>query len=356
MTDFDRKIRELSRNVNIPKGYDDRIEDVLQKIPKAQEEYTKKNRWMHKRKLAIAFCLICILSVLGGVVMEANANIFDTFKLTIMDILNIGAEDEKLGVESKNEQIQSKPDLFLELQEVVTDNQGTYLLIKITAPTDITFSKKISFDYFAFCEGENYNADKLIGGGRDCYLLETMEGKPNVATYIVNLTANMEEFEGKKLTAYFKDLTLDPNGEDPQLLVEGMWSITFVSELTVKESIQIEGNSDMVFPFVNTTATVENIEVTPLGMTLVSDVSKFPFEDLGISDTTIAIRLKMIDGSEIDIMPSNPDKKWIVENGSIEYIQTDGKSFQKDIYSFREAVDIAKLIGIYIQDLYVPVE
>ena len=135
-----------------------------------------------------------------------------------------------------------------------------------------------------------------------------------------------------------------------------MWSITFVSEITVKESIQIEGNSDMVFPFVNTTATVEDIEITPLGMTLVSDVSRVPFEDLGISDTTIAIRLKMIDGSEIDIMPSNPEKEWIVESGSIEYDQRDEKSFQKDIYSFKEAIDIAKVVGVYIQDLYVPVE
>ena len=135
-----------------------------------------------------------------------------------------------------------------------------------------------------------------------------------------------------------------------------MWSITFVSKITVKKSIQIEGNSDMVFPFVNTTATVEDIEITPLGMTLVSDVSRVPFEDLGISDTTIAIRLKMIDGSEIDIMPSNPEKEWIVESGSIEYDQRDEKSFQKDIYSFKEAIDIAKVVGVYIQDLYVPVE
>lgn len=356
MTDFDRKIRELSRNVDIPKGYDNRIEDTLQQIPEDEEEYSRRNPFMNKKKLAIVFCLICIFSILGGSVMEANANIFETFKITIMDILNIGEEDEELGVESKTEQIESKPDLFLELQEVVTDHQGIYLLVKITAPADIALSKEISFDYFAFCEGENYNADKLIGGGRDCYLLESMEEKPNVATYVVNLTANMEEFEGKNITAYFKDLTLDPNGENPQLLVEGMWSITFVSEITVKESIQVEGNADMVFPFVNTTATVEHIEVTPLGMTLVSDVSKVPFEDLGISDTTIAIRLKMIDGSEIDIMPSNPDKEWIVESGSIEYDQRDEKSFQKDIYSFKEAIDIAKVVGVYIQDLYVPVE
>lgn len=355
MTDFDKNIRELSRNVNIPKGYDRKIDDVLKNIPETEEEDSRKIHFGNKKKLAIVFCFICIFSVLGGSVMEANANIFETFKITIMDILNIGKDEEELGIESKKEQIESKPDLFLELREVVTDTQGIYLLVKITAPADISFNKEIGFDYFAFCEGENYNSDKLIGGGRDCYLLESMEEKPNVATYVVNLTANMEEFEGKYITAYFKDLTLDPNGENPQLLVEGMWSITFVSEITVKESIQIEGNSDMVFPFVNTTATVENIEVTPLGMTLVSDVSKVPFEDLGISDTTIAIRLKMIDGSEIDIMPSNPEKEWIVESGSIEYDQTDGKSFQKDIYSFTQAIDITKVIGVYIQDLYVPV-
>ena len=80
-------------------------------------------------------------------------------------------------------------------------------------------------------------------------------------------------------------------------------------------------------------------------MTLVSDVSRVPFEDLGISDTTIAIRLKMIDGSEIDIMPSNPEKEWIVESGSIEYDQRDEKSFQKDIYSFKEAIFPISIYG-----------
>lgn len=356
MTDFDKKIRELSRNVNIPKGYDKSIEDVLQNIPEEKVDYSGGNRWLNKKKLAVVFSLICIVTVLGSSVMKANANIFETFKLTIMDILNIGEEDEELGVESKKEQIESKPDLNLEMQEVVTDNQGMYLLVKITAHPDITFSKKVGFDYFAFCEGENYNADKLIGGGRDCYLLETLDEKPNVATYVVSLTADMKELEGEYVTAYFKDLTLDPNGENPQLLVEGMWSITFVSELTVKESVRIEGDGSMTFPFVNTTATVEHIELTPLGITLLSDVSKVPFEDLGISDTTIAIRLKMIDGSEINIMPSDPEKEWIVDNGNIEYSQENGRSFQKDTYSFKEAIDITKVVGFYIQDVYVPVE
>lgn len=353
MTDFDKKMRELSQNVDIPEGYDKRIEDVLQEILDDEETYYRRKHWLNKKKIAVAFGLVCIICFLGGSVMNVNANILETFKLTIMDILNIG--EEELGVESKKEQIESKPDLKLEMQEVVTDNQGMYLLVKITAPPDITFSKEVGFDYFAFCEGENYNADKLIGGGRDCYLLETIEEKPNVATYVVSLTADMKELEGEYVTAYFNDLTLDPNGEN-KLLVEGMWSITFVSELTVKESVSIEGDSSMVFPFVNTTATVEHIELTPLGITLLSDVSKVPFEDLGISDTTIAIRLKMIDGSEINIMPSDSEKEWIVDTGSIEYSQEDGHSFQKATYSFNEAIDITKVVGFYIQDIYLSIE
>lgn len=354
MTDFDKKMRELSQNVDIPEGYDKRIEDILQEIQDDEVNYyNRRKHWLNMKKIAVAFGLICIICFFGGSVMKVNADILETFKLTIMDILNI--EEEELGVESKKEQIESKPDLKLEMQEVVTDNQGMYLLVKITAPPDITFSKKVGFDYFAFCEGENYNADKLIGGGRDCYLLEMMEEKPNVATYVVSLTADMKELEGKYVTAYFNDLTLDPNGEN-KLLVEGMWSITFVSELTVKESVSIEGDSSMVFPFVNTTATVEHIELTPLGITLLSDVSKVPFEDLGISDTTIAIRLKMIDGSEINIMPSDSEKEWIVDNGSIEYSQEDGRSFQKDTYSFNKAIDITKVVGFYIQDIYLPIE
>lgn len=355
MTNFDKKIRELSRNVDIPKGYDKRIEDILQKIPETEEHYSGRKHWLNKKKLSVAFCLICIVSVLGMGAIEANANIFETFKLTIMDILNIGEEDKELGVESKKEQIESKLDLMLEMQEAVIDDQGVYLLVKITAPAGITFNEEVSFDYFAFCEGENYNADKLIGGGRDCHLLETMEEKPNVATYVVNLAADMRDLEGKYVTAYFKDLTLDPNGENPQLLVEGMWSVTFLSDITVKEKIEIEGKPDMEFSFVDTTATVENIELTPLGLTILSDVSRFPFEDLGISDTSIAVRLKLIDGSEIHIMPHDPEEEWIVDSGSTEYSEENGKSFQKDVYLFTSAIDITKVVGVYIQDLYVPV-
>lgn len=358
MTKFDKMMKELSRNVEIPKEYNKRVDAVLNSLPEKNEPFPVRKRWTNKRKFAIAFCLICIFCLVKFSSIEANANIFETFRITIMDILNIeeDEEKEKLGVESNIEQVESKPDLMLELKETVIDNHGIYLLVKVTAPANITFDKEISFDYFAFCEGENYNADKLIGGTRDCYLLETIEEKPNVATYVMNLTADMEEYEGKEVTAYFKDLTTDPNGDNPELLVEGMWSITFLADMTVKENIEIEGTQDMEFPFINTTAAVERIEITPLGITLLSDVSKVPFEDLGISDTTITLRLKMIDRSEVYIMPDNPEEEWIVDGSNVEYSQENGKSYQKDTYSFAKVLDITKVVGIYVQDLYIPVE
>ena len=41
------------------------------------------------------------------------------------------------------------------------------------------------FDYFCFCEGDNYNVDQLIGGAISCELLEVNESSPNIATYVV---------------------------------------------------------------------------------------------------------------------------------------------------------------------------
>lgn len=358
MTEFDKKIKELSRNIEIPKGYSQKIDDTLRSLDEREERKYTKPHWINKKRLGFAICLIGIFCFLRISTIEANANIFETFQITIMDFLNIGKDEEKekLGLESNTEQVESKPDLMLELKEAVIDSNGIYLLVKVTAPTNVVFDKEITFDYFAFSEGENYNADKLIGGIRDCHLLETMEEKPNVATYVMTLTTDMEAYEGKKVTAYFKDLTVDPNGSQPRLLVEGMWSITFQADATVKEKIEIEGNSDITFPFVNTTAALERVEITPLGMTILSDVSKVPFDDLGISDTTITVRLKLIDGSEVYIMPSNPEQKWIVDGSNVEYSEENGKSYQKDTYSFSEALDITKVVGIYLQEQYVPVE
>ncbi len=358
MNNFDKRIREHARKVEIPEGYDERIEQILQTLPPEDETEQKKSVWHPQRRFvfAAAFALILVVAVAGMNVAEANAGIFHRFKMTIMDILGIDQEDEELGVESRKEKIESKPELSLELQESVVDEQGVYLLVKITAPVSVEFDKKISFDYFAFCEGEHYNTDNLIGGGTDCRLLEKDPEKPNEAVYVVNLTSDMKKYQDKNVTVSFKDLTRDPNGDSPEVLVEGMWSITFPAEMTVKNKVVIKGNEKLEFPFVNTTAYVDKIKLTPLGITVTADVSRMPFEDLGVSDTSIEIRLKMIDGSELAVSSPEQGQKWIVESGSIEFDQKKGHSYEKCIYFFQEAINVAKVAGIYVQDLYVPVE
>lgn len=357
MTEFDKKVKELARNVEVPREYNQKVDDVLRSLPEQEPSASSHKKWRGRAGMGVLLCLVGIVCLLrfGGI--EASANFFEAFRITIMDLLHVGGEEEqeKLQVESREERIESKQDLMLELQETLIDSQGIYVLVQVTAPPDITLNKDITFDYFAFCEGENYNADKLIGGATDCYLIETMEEKPNVAVYVMNLSADMEAYEGREITACFKDLTVNPNGENPELLVEGMWSITFSADMTVRESIEVEGTPDMEFSYITTTAWLKQIRITPLGMTILSDVSNMPYEDLGISDTTILVRLKMIDGSELYIRSDNPDEAWIVDSGSSEFNEENGTFLQKDIYTFKEVLDISKVIGIYVQDIYVPV-
>lgn len=271
--------------------------------------------------------------------------------------MNIGGEGEaeKIGVGSNETNTKSKPDLMLELKETVIDSQTVYMLVKITAPADIQFEKEISFDYFAFSHGENFNSDQLISGATSCELLEVMEQKQNVATYVVSLSTEEELEEGEQITAYFKDLKLNPNGENPEMLVEGMWSLTFPVESTVTENIVIQGNEEMKFPFVKASATINKIKITPLGMTVEADVSEVPYEELGISDTNIALRLKMLDGTEKLVMSHNPEDTWIVDSGSNSYSENEGKNIQKSKYEFSEKVDTKKIAGVYVEDLYVPV-
>lgn len=358
MKQFDKMIRELSRNVEIPPEYNKRIDDVLNSLPEKEIPAKANKRVYIKRGLAVAFCLICLICVLKIDTLEANANIFETFKLTIMDIFHIGEEEkpENIGVESNTTQIESKPDLMLELRETVIDTHNIYLLVKITAPSNIELDEDIAFDYFAFCEGDNYNTDNLLSGATDCYLLEAMKEKPNVATYVVTLTTDKELAEDSKVTVSFKDLERNPFSDNPEMLVEGMWSISFTATPTVKEDIVIEGNADMTFPFLNTTAVLEQIELTPLGITVLADVSNVPHDDLGISDTTIEIRLVMMDGSEQLVMTHNFDDVLIIDSGSREYSEENGKEYQKDTYAFSEMIDINKVVGIYIEDLYVPAQ
>ncbi len=360
MNKFDKKIKELSRQVEIPKSYSQKIESVLDNLPAEEEEPPRTRRLqLSKHKLAFITCCIVLCCILTVGSIEANANIFDSFRQTILDILNISSkeEQEKLGVESITEEIQSKPDLMLEMQEVITAPHGVYVLVKVTAPPNIELNKDITFDYFAFSEGTNFNTEQIIEGARDCYLLEVLNGKPNVATYVITISADMKPYFGNNITAYFKDLTRNPNEpENAERLVEGMWSISFLAEQTVKESITLEGNSDLEFPFLDTTSYIKEIEMSPLGFHLLHNVSNIPMDVLNVSDSSVSIRAKMVDGTELYISEPDPDGNWNIDSGSIEMITEGEDSYQKIIYSFTEAVDISKVVGFYIEDVYFPLE
>lgn len=356
MTEFDKKIKELSKDIDIPASYDKKVDEILESIAEKEEKPKEKpnRKWVFR----VAVCLIAVVCLLSVNVFSVDADIFYIFKQTIMDFLGNGAKDDlgEIGVDSNKVYVEGRRDLMVELQETVIDSHSIYLLVSITAPGDITFAENVLFDYFGFCKGENYNSSQLLSGAKSCELLETSEERPNTATYVVSLITDETLEEGGQVTVCFKDLEIDPYSDNPQLLVEGMWSITFPLERTVTDNIIIEGNEDMTFPYINTTAAVEEIELTPFGIVVLSDISDFPYDELGVSDTTIAIRLKMIDGSEQVLMSHDPKETGFVQSGSRSFSEEDGKSYQQDTLEFANMIDINKVSGIYIEDLYVPVE
>lgn len=367
MTKFDKELKKLSKHVKIPESYDRKVEETLEKLAEKKETSQKEKNLSEKvfsqkngrRKgiLQVVICALCIIFLLSLSIHDVRANIFDFFQHTLMDFLRQDLEEdtEDYGVESVDIHIESKPDLMMELQEAVMDSHNIYLLVKITAPTDIEFAENVTFDYYCFCEGQNYNNNQLLSGANSCELLEVSRERTNVATYIVNMVPEQDLEAGTEVTACFKDLTRDPYSDSPELLVEGMWSLTFPFEPTVTENISIEGNSDMIFPYNNTTATVERIEVTPLGMVVMTDISDFPSDEWGISDTSLSVRLKMIDGREEVILSHNLEDETFVQCSSRECSEENGKFYQKDIIEFPDMINMNMVTGIYIEDLYIPV-
>ena len=373
MNEFDKMMRDDLKSVPIPESYDGKIDKVLDSLP--EKKINKNTGKGIKVRIVLAIAAVMIALSVG--VLETKAGIFDTFKMTILDLFgiedsNAGSESgdsnnkpdegktemDELGVGSSNEKITARKDLMIELTETVIDTHGIYALVRIAAPPEISFSDDVSFDYYAFCEGENYNSDNLIGGVVDCHMFERLESHPNEALFVITLTGDVGSYEGKYITASFKDLTLDANGEDSRILVEGMWSVSFHADSTVRDSIVIDGSlnekKDVTFSYINTSAKVVSIEMSPLGITLISDVSNMPFEELGVSDTTIKLRIEMTDGTEYLVNPYSEADNYIVDSGESEFDQEDGISYQKDIYSFSNAVDVNKVAGFYVQDIFIP--
>lgn len=358
MNRFDKKIKELSKNIEAPASYDEKVDKVLLDIMKKDEAILEKKR-DNRLVPRLAVCLLCIVCAVSLYTLDVHADIFSFFKETIMDFLGRGNSEEDIanfGVESEKQSVGSKPDLMMELQESVIDSHSIYLLVKITAPTNIRFEENILFDYFTFCKGANYNVDQLISGVLSCELLEVSEDCPNMATYVVSLVFNEVLEEGCEVTACFRDLTRDPYSSSPELLVGGVWSLTFYYYPTVTDQIRLEGTPDMVFPFVNTTAEVMDIELSPFGIQLRADVSNFPSDELAITDTTIAIRLKMIDGSELTVVSHDPEEDVYTQGGSV-YVSSEGDiTYQQANLEFTNMINIGKVMGVYIEDLYVPIK
>lgn len=354
MTRFDRDIKKAARDFKVPESYEKRVEETIQSLSEEDVSFPCESHKKNLKGVLVFVCVCMVCMVLFSTAEVTHAGFLEMFKETIIDFLGLETEESKsMGIESRKDNAVSKPDLLLELQEKVIDGQNIYLIVKVAAPTDVVFHDHIGFDYFAFAEGENYNTENLLPGARDCQLLEVLEGKSNVATYIVSLSSTQELQEGTEVTAFFKDLVEDPYSDHPDVLVEGMWSITFVVEPTVSETIQIKGTSDMTYPFLDTTAKMVKLNLSPLGMTLVSDISEVDSELLGFADLKIAVRLKMIDNSELVVACHDEEEDTIISSSSYDFAQTDDKILMTSTFQFETPVSIAQVSGVYLEDYYV---
>lgn len=231
MGKLEKMLKKHAGSMDVPDTYKAKVEKTFINIlQNGGERGHGKKMFYRTRQFRIAVVVLALLVVVITVTdRTVDANIFGSFRQTIMDFLHTGekGEGECKGVKSVEEQQLSKPDLMVELQELVIDKSNIYLLVKIIAPTNITFNEKIKFDYLVFVRGTNYDADQIIPGVVDCSLQKVNPGRENEATYVVRLSPEEEIEKGSMVTAYFKDLMADPDGSGREMLVEGMWSVPF---------------------------------------------------------------------------------------------------------------------------------
>jgi len=360
----DKKIKRIFKELRVPVSYEERVDDMLTSLredaakeegPLKEKEFLPKKRG--KYVFRAAACLLCICVMFSVAALHSKAGFWENFRRTLMDFFGFatGQEAEENGVESRPLHVEGKKDLFVELQEAVMGAHSMYLLVKVTAPTDIVFAENIGFDYFGFCEGENYDVNRLLSGSRDCRLLEVGAEKPNEALYVASINFDQELSEGTYVTCFLQNLAADPYGDEPELLVEGIWSMSFPYELTDVDSVTIEGGPEAVFPYIDDTAVVERVELTPTGMVVVLDVSSIDYELMNVSDTTVAIKLLYVDGSKKTIVSHTPGESFI-QGGSISYESEGDMVKQQQNLEFSEVLDIGEVMGVYIEELYMPVK
>ena len=324
---------------------------------RALEKKEKKTGGNKKFFGILALVVVLVTACVGGLLFagkSSEASFWGHFTQKIRDFFGITKEEAvEKGIESSDNKAVSKPDLMLEMYEQVMDERNVYLIVKITAPTEVEFSEDIGFSYFAFSKGDNYNAEQLIGGSTDCKLQQTLDDKKNVATYVLSLSATEDLKENEKITVTCKDLAKNPFGDSPEVLVEGMWSLTFPVSFTVKDKVSIKGTEEMTYPFVGTNAKVQKVKMTPLGLTIISDISEAPTDELGVLDTSVSVKLKMLDGTEKVVASHDLEEKTIVNGGGTNFDMKKKTTIMTNSYEFAKKIAVNEVLGVYIEDLYI---
>ena len=154
------------------------------------------------------------------------------------------------------------------------------------------------------------------------------------------------------MTVFFQNLLTGPYEDKPEILVEGMWSISFTAAYTNSKNITVKGTEDMKFSFAGATADIKGIKLLPLGMTVNTDVSRVDDEILRTTDTRFTVTMKMIDGSEVIVSSPNPDADCLAGGGEVSQSEKKGRVYLKYVYQFDKAIDINQVLGITISDYY----
>lgn len=357
MTGFDRSIRKMAKKFQPPGSYCQKVDDLLDQIGEDRVPVPKRRPFAKAALLMMAVCLMTSCFFLLSDTKPAEASILESFKQTILDFLGIDeTEAEQTGIGSEKKAAVSKPDLLMELGEVVMDTQSIYAVVKITAPPGMEFKPGMTFDYFGFCEGTNYNAPGLVPGATECTLLDVLPGKKNVGLFVASIGTTSQLAEGTEAVIFFKDLISGPYTDTPDVLVEGMWSLPFTASLTSSKKLVVKGTKSMKFPFAGKKATVKKLRLEPLGLTLVSDVTGTSLETLYTTDTRFPVRLKMIDGSELLLDSPDPEAQTLVKSSSVKPYEKKGRLYQKYVWQFGKALDIDRVLGIYLADYYIPMK
>lgn len=352
-------LKDVAKNLDIPVGT---VKSRLNRGKKMIKKELEKAHQTKKKPIGMKILIVVLCLAIGAGIIASAANsdvcadFFGGFKKTIFDALGIDKEKgEQPGVEVHDtEEEVSRKDLMMELVSKVIDKHNIYLMIKITAPPEIAFTDDIKFDYIAFSKGTNYNADALLSGATDDQLFEVSDGKTNIATYIMHISCDEELEPDSTANVFLKDLMMDPYGEKREMLVEGIWNINFTIEQTVTDNIELR-DTGTEYPFHDIMARMKSLEISPLGMTLKTDITGMNQDELGILDNSIMVRLQMIDGSQLLVRSHNLEDETIVSGGSSLFEEEDGALIMTDTYGFADTIKINEILGVYIEDVYVPI-